>query len=61
MIDKKYVLIETKLEVKIPGLPNHLTVKGTNDTFSLPVGQMSKADLRKIGEAWTKELVKKGK
>ena len=58
MSDDKIITISAKLEVKLPMIPNFLIVR---DHLKLSVSEISKADLQKIGEAWTAELVKRGK
>ena len=55
------ITINVELEIKMPSIPNFINIKDPKGTISIPVKDIKKEDLRKIGKTWTDELVKKGK
>jgi len=52
-----------QVKLKTPAVPNYLTalIPGATRLFSVPVSEVSEADLRQLGAEWTEELVAKSK
>lgn len=48
---------EVTVEVELPAIPNFIRV----GKLTLPVSQIKRSVLRKIGAAWVAELVRKGR
>ena len=57
MSEKKRKGPEITVQVELPMIPNFIRV----GALTLPVGQVKRSVLRKIGAAWTAELVKRGR
>ena len=50
-------IIHVTEEIQVPSLPSFLYSISLNR--SIPIGDMDDEDLKKIGDEWTKELIKK--
>ena len=60
---KNTITTTTKLKVQVPTVPNFLAVHtgNTRHTNSIAVHQLSDADLRRIGQAWTDKLIERAR
>lgn len=51
------LVISAGFEIKLPVLPNYLTLAGKWSETRLDVGELDEATLRALGAAWTEALV----
>ena len=48
--------VDVKAEIELPSLPNFFRL---SDGQAIPISALPEAELRRIGRAWTEELVRR--